>query len=169
MFQEFLASPSCSQKNFFCQNIILTLPKWAILIFLQISEGRESPFIKNPTNLGGNKTPHQTPFSSKVRAERCNRSWNREECRVWLLKVLQLLFSAFFFQHLLSSGRLQTNYNNNNHAMIFPAGDKLLCGSSSSEFIDIGPSRPLSVDRASKKNDATLVWAESSQMLSRSS
>lgn len=76
------------------------------------------------------------------------------------------LFCLFLSAHLLSFGRLQTNYNNNNRAMIFPAGDKLLCCSSSSEFIDIGPSRPLSVDRASKKNDATLVWAESSQMLS---
>lgn len=99
MFQEFLASPSCSQKNFFCQNIVLTLPKWVILIFLQISQVRETPLIKNPTNLGGNQKPHQSLFSSKLRAEQSNLSRKREECRVWLLKVLQLLFSAFFFQH----------------------------------------------------------------------
>lgn len=64
MFQEFLASPSCSQKNFFCQNIILTLPSEPFWFFFKSLKGESLLSLRIPQIWGETKhptKPHSAP------------------------------------------------------------------------------------------------------------
>lgn len=149
MFQEFfLASPSCLYKNFF----------WKSKHYFNTS--KMSHFDFSSSNLishsfhfethkfGGEGTPNPNLVQPQIesRAKYFQPKQRGALCLVPESFATSLL-CFFLSAHLLSLGELQMN-RNNNHAIIFPAGDKLLWCSGNSEFIDVGPNRPLRVDRA---------------------